>query len=155
MAQGGILSQMRVAYAIGSPHTWKKLEQLSEAAVPKKVAEKLSTTVFGTNVKSNMPGLDEVSDTEITMLTDMSSITSPNQNSLIAIKATKALVWWRIESADGNDLATCLWEAVEFQARVGDFDFVNGLGAVSMRKCTLIFGGTSYDYYLPAASLIG
>ena len=157
MAAGGYLGNgIRVAYATGSPHTYKKLEQVLDAKPPAAVASDVDVTVHGTgDFMSNIPGLAKVADMTIKMLRDHSSVTAPNQNSLFALRAAKTQVYWRIEIPDGPDLSVALFEAYEFQGRVKSWQPTTPINGKQEVDVAVVFSGTYLTQYAPAASVIG
>lgn len=157
MAQGGLIGNgVRVAYATGSPHTWKKLEQVLDCVIPTIVADKIDSTIHGTaRFKRNFAGMQEVGDLEIMMLRDPDSTTSPNQNSLFDYLASQTQLWWRVEVPAESDLATTDFEAYEFQGRVASFEPTAPITDRQELKCAVTFDGSSFVRYQPYASVIG
>ena len=151
----GILSDARMAYATGSPHTWKKLEQLSDLEIPTLVADDIDTGVYGQQYKRKIPGLKDVNDAVATMLRDPSSVSAPNQNSLFALNENGTQLWIRIEVHASDNASEDLWEAYEFQGRVGSFEPAAPFGDKQTLKSVFKFSGTTFVRYAPAASQIG
>lgn len=151
----GLLSDARVAYATGSPHTWKKLEQLSDLTIPTLVADDVDTTTYGQAYKRSIPGLKTVNDLSVTFLRDPSSVSAPNQNALFTLNNNGTEVWWRIEIHADTDSTVDLWEAYEFQGRVGSFEPAAAIGDAARLTSVIKFSGTSYVRYEPSASVIG
>jgi hypothetical protein len=157
MAQGGIIGMgVRVAFATGSPHTYKKLEQVKEVNIPTLQSDKLDTTVHTNNKwKRNIAGLQEVEDMTITMLRDAYTATSPNQNALFDYLKNQTQLWWRIEIPSDPDVATTLFEAYEFQGRVFSFKPTSEMADPQVVEASVVFDGSSFVRYEPYASVIG
>lgn len=157
MAQGGLIGNgIRVAYATGSPHTWKKLEQVMDATPPTVTNSKVDTTVHKDNdFKTNTTGLADVSDTVVKIMTDPDPTSSPNQNAMFNLRQAKTLVWWRVEIPADADRSVNSYYAYEFQGRVGSVKPSAPINGAQMKDITVVFGGTSLQEYQPMASQIG
>jgi hypothetical protein len=151
----GVLSDVRVAYASSSPQTWLKFEQLSDVSIPTLVSDDVDTTTYGQAYKRSIPGLKTVENLVLTMLRDPKSSSSPNQNALFTLNASGAEQWWRIEIHADTDSDVNLWEAYEFQGRVGSFEPSAGIGDAERLVSNIKFSGTSYVRYEPSVSEIG
>lgn len=151
----GLLSDVRVAFRRGSPGTLKKIEQLSDIAIPTLTSDKVNTTTYGQAYKRSIPGLKDVNDMALTMLRDPKSSSSPNQNELFALNSTGEQVWWRIEVHADTDSSVNLWEAYEFEGRVGSFEPAAAIGDAERLTSNVIFSGTSFSRFEPAVSQIG
>src|SRR5579885_923227 len=154
---GGIIgSGVRVAYSTGSPHMWNKLEQVLDVTPPKATSKSIDITTHGPNdYLQNMQGLAALSDTVVTMLRDNDSTSSPHQNALFNLRAAKTLLWWRIEIPANPDHTVDSLEAYEFQGRVGSFEPAAPIDDKQTVKSNIVFGGTTFQRYDPAPSLIG
>ena len=151
----GVLANVRVAYATGSPHTWRKLEQLSDCKVPTLEADDVETTTYGQSYKRRIPGLKDVNDLELTFLRDPTLSTAPYQNALFDYNANGTELWWRVEIHSDPDSTVDLWEAYEFQGRVASFEPSAEIGDADRLMSKIRFSGTSYVRYYPMASAIG
>lgn len=157
MAQGGHIGNgVRVAYAAGSPHVWKKLEQVEDVTIPILTSDKIDNTLMGSaGLKRNMPGLASVSDLAIKMLRDNYSSTSPNQNAVFGLVAAKTRLWFRVEIPADPDLSTTLFEAYEFQGRFLSFEPVSPLASKQETTAKVVFDDDTFVRYEPYASVIG
>jgi hypothetical protein len=105
-----------------SPFSFKPVEQVLDVTPPTRQADKIDNTVSNINkLKSNMPGMHQVTDTIVKMLRDSHVASSPNQNRLEALNVSQATVYCRIEIPTDPDLSTTLWRVIEYYARVGGF----------------------------------
>lgn len=148
----GVLSDVKVAYATGSPQSWQRLEQLADIQIPTLTSDKVDTTTYGQQYKRSIPGLKDVNDMVMTFLRDPSSSSSPNQNSLFDLNASGVQLWWRVEVHADTDSTVDLWEAYEFEGRVASFEPGHGIGDAGRLNANVVFSGTSYVRYEPAAS---
>lgn len=151
----GVLADVRVAFSDSSPVTWQKLENLSDMDVPSLTADDVDTGIYGLSYKRRIPGLKDVEDMVMTFLRDPSSVSAPNQNELFDLNASGAQKWWRVEIHASDDSTVDLWEAYEFEGRVGSFQPSAGFGDAARLVANVKFNGTSYTRYAPATSAIG
>lgn len=164
MAQGGYIGkQVRVGFSTAaSPGTWKKLEQVLDATPAQLSSDTIPTTVHNNAnlLKSNIPGLQNVSDTMIKMLRDADPATSPNQNLLLGLLAAQTPLLFRYEAHSSSDPSVQLWEAFEYTVRVKDIKPVYPIGGAAEMDVTFMFspgpgGVLFFDAYPPAASVLG
>ena len=122
MAQGGILGNgVRVAYSSSSPVSWQRLDQLLDISFPTFVADDIDSTVHGTSkLKRSMPGMVEVSEMTLTLLSDLDSATTPEQDALWDLNQAGTTVWWRVEVPVERDQSKCV--PFEFQGYVKSWE---------------------------------
>ena len=154
MAQGGFIgSGLKVAFALASPHSYLKLEQILDCTIPTIQAAVIDVTIHQANrFMRNIPGLQTVTATVIKMLRDPDPTTSPNQNSLFGYLGTQTDLWWLIEvPADG---ALVNFEAYEFQGRVSKFAPSAPIAGRQELQAEVLFDGTSFVRYNPRPSIL-
>lgn len=116
-SEGFLGDGVKVGYSLGSPVAWIELEGVLECVVPKIIADKIDITTHGsTGYKRNMGGLKEVTNTEITLLQDLSHSV---QRGLFALLKARTTVWWRVEVPTERDKT--LFVPFEFQGYVENF----------------------------------
>lgn len=91
----------------------------------------------------------------MTFLRDPTNSSAPYQNSLFTLNANGTQTWWRVEIHASDDASVDLWEAYEFEGRVGSFQPTASFGDAGRLTAVVKFNGTSYSRYEPAASAIG
>ena len=159
---GLIGTGIRVAYATGSPHTWKKLEQVLDVTPPTLVSDKIDTSVHGGGrLKRSIGGMQAVTDVVIKMLRNAYASgapdgnNAPNQNALFDYTGSQISLWFRVEIPSDPNLSTTLFSAYEFQGRVNNFKETAPLMARQEVEVTVVFDDSSLVHYLPYASVIG
>ncbi len=156
---GYIAGDVRAGYAISiSPEVWKTVEGLKSLTAPMLQTKKIDTTRYGTSrLMTNIPGLDEVTDPAMTLIRDASSSVgeAPVQNSLYALKAARTSSFWRFEIASQDDPTVNLFEAYAAYFRVGDIKPGVVVGDLNTLEVTLVFDGSYFNHYPPAASQLG
>ena len=154
---GHIGAGIKVAYAVGSPHVWLKFEQVEDVTPPQITPDKIDTTVHQvtTRFKSNIPGMEQVSDVIIKMLRNADPVTAPNQNALPGLVQASTTVWLRIEvPATANPGVDNLYSAYELTGRFANKKEITPLMQKVELETSFMFDGGSYAEYNPAASLL-
>jgi len=131
----------KVGYSTASPLSLTKIRNLRDIQIPKWVFDKLEETTHGTQkLKQHRPGLADVTDTVIKVLSDFSLA---EQRELRDYSLTQTVLWIRIEFPLTDSFVTDnKWIALEFPARVADFGPAVPQAANQETDITLMFGGT-------------
>lgn len=153
MAQGGLIGNgKKVAFSLSSPISWIKIDQLLDFDFPSMTADKIETTVSSTGkLKRYIPGLIEVGDLSLTVLTDLDPVTS-KQSQLWDLRAAGTTVWWRIEIPEERDLSSFV--GFELQGYVSDYTISAPTAERIETTITIVFDGTSITKGNPGPSVI-
>lgn len=146
--QGQLGSGIRFAYRVGSPGTFVEVNQILEGDPPQFERDRVETTVHGVvTIRKYTPGLADVSDTRLLLLTDLERSTSPSHLGLKDLERDQTLVWCRFAVPIQADLATCDYFTYEFQGRVSKWGLVTPIDAAKNTEVIFQFGGDDVYTY--------
>jgi len=140
--QGGILGNGTiVAYSELSPISWVEIEQRREVVFPTEEADKVEITTHSlTNKRKRyMPGLVDVGDPSVLVLTDMNPATSPDQAFLRAAQKSGESILLRIEVPVDRERTSFL--GTELQVGVKNFSPDTPIDGVQTTRFTFTFDG--------------
>lgn len=155
MAQGGVLGvHTKVGYSsVLSPLSYTKLNNLLNVVIAGLEYDKIDTSIHGVLLKRNMPGMGDVSETEITVLQDLDAATSPEQAALFTLNAAGTTVAWRVEVPNQRGVPTS-WTPITFNGWVKTFKPSSPMGDKQTLVITVVFDGSSYTMGTAAASVL-
>lgn len=156
----GYLGRIRVAYAdpAASPPSWSKIEGVFDADVPQLESPDVDTTTYESgNYERSIPARAKVSDAVIRCLAgDALLADTPIQNGLFDLRANQTTKLWRIEVASTPDPDTDdLWEAFEYEARIGSFKPNAKWNDKKSLEFSLKYNAQTFLHEVAAASQIG
>jgi Lambda phage tail tube protein, TTP len=152
MAQGGVLgNQSKVGYSPTlSPVAYVKLTQLTNVVIPGLEFDKIDTSIHGKFLKRNMPGMGDVSETEITVLSDLGS---DEQRDLFDLNQAGTTVGWIIEVPDVRGIATT-FIPFTFNGWIKNFKPGAPMNDKQTLVITVIFDGDTFTMGEAVASVL-
>jgi hypothetical protein len=147
MAQGGLPGNgVKVGYSTVEGGPWTEVEQIVDVVFPTWEAAKVEITTHqvGNKLRRYMPGMIEVGDPSLTVLSDFDPSTSPDQAQLIEWNQEGTSVWWRFEVPTNR--AQTSFRGVEFQAGVLNFSPATPIDDRQTTQYTLSFDGETINW---------
>lgn len=148
---------LRAGYApLASPTTWKRFEQVAEAAPPTVSSDKVDSTHHGTlgRLKRSIPGEQTVSDVTINMIRDGDPATSPIQDTVFDLNLSSDTVIVRIEVPSTSDPENDdLYEVFQFEGRCSAAQVVSPRPGLVMLNTTWLFDDDTLTHQTQQASV--
>lgn len=156
MAQGGVLGvHTRVGFSSTlSPLSYTKINNLLNVTIPGLEFDKIDTSIHGSLMKRNMPGMGDVGETEITILQDLDPATSAEQKSLFDLNAAGTTVAWRVEVPNQRGAPTS-WTPFTYNGWVKSFRPGAPMGDKQTLVVTVVFDGVTFNMGTAGASVVG
>lgn len=153
MAQGGLLGNgVKVGVSTGSPVSWTRIPQVTNAVLPQFTADKVNIDTHSTtnNLHRSRSGLNAVSDASVTVLSDLDPSTAAVLETLRSANANGTTVWIRYE-IPVNDARTS-FRACEFSCTVGSFVPDTPIADKQTTTYNFVFNGDSVGWSASAAA---
>jgi hypothetical protein len=152
MATDGMLGNgVKIGFSVTSPVSWTSVGQVLTTDLPGLDPSEVESTVHSTSkYRRFIPGLVDVTETNMRLLADLDEGSSADQDALFTHQAAGTTLWWRIEVP--VDRSQSEYTAFEFQAWVKRWKPVAEIDQRQELEVTLRFDGTSFAKYPAGAS---
>lgn len=154
MAQGGMIGNgVKIAYSASSPVSWTSIGQVLNVEVPQLVRDKIDRTVHSASgYKRSLPGMIDVSDMTLEILSDLNQTTGAAIRQLLTYLKAGTTIYWRIEIPTNR--AKTEYAALEFQGYVLSWQPAAPIDDKQTIATTIAFDDTEVSLYAAGASAI-
>lgn len=154
MAQGGMIGNgVKIAYSASSPVSWTSIGQVLNVEVPQLVRDKIDRTVHSASgYKRSLPGMIDVSDMTLEILSDLNQTTGAAIRQLLTYLKAGTTIYWRIEIPTNR--AKTEYAALEFQGYVLSWQAAAPIDDKQTIATTIAFDDTEVGLYAAGASAI-